>query len=324
MNVNYPSILMIASSVISMLLSLYAWKHRDEHAVFPLFWLLAVTTIWSFCYGVEVSSTDLTQMKILNSFGYIGITMIPVLWLIFAARYCGEDRWLTSFNTALLFIIPIFTIIMVATNDLHHLFYSIDELRLSGIYYFQKFAYGPYWFIHACYSYLALVWGLVLFIRKLFQVPRAQRGHIRIFIAGALLPFFVNLSYIAGSKPYGFLDLTPIAFIFSGVLFLLGIFTINLFEVTPLALDMLCNNLPDAIIVLDAKNRVIKTNSPGKALWQSEAFQKTINDLKLTGSFITNDFLSAQYSERELKIGERYILIQISPLSVRKASIWGH
>ena len=305
MNVNYPSILMIASSAISLLLSLYAWKHRDEHAVFPLFWLLAVTTIWSFCYGVEVNSTDLTQMKILNSFGYIGIAMIPVLWLIFAARYCEKDHWLTPFNTILLFIIPILSIIMVATNDLHHLFYSTDELGLSGIYRFQKLAYGPYWWIHACYSYLALVWGLVLFIRRFFQVPRAYRWHIRIFIAGALLPFFVNLSYVAGLKPYGFLDLTPIAFIFSGVLFLLGIFTINLFEVTPLALDMLFNNIPDAIIVLDAKNRVIKTNSPGKALLQSGDFQKTINNLKSTGSFISNDFFSAQYSERELKIEER-------------------
>jgi PAS domain-containing protein len=304
MNVNYPSILMIASSVISLFLSLYAWKHRDEHAVFPLFWLLAVTTIWSFCYGVEVSSTDLTQMKILNSFGYIGITMIPVLWLIFAARYCGKDHWLTSFNTILLFIIPILTIIMVATNDLHHLFYSTDELRLLGIYYFQKLVYGPYWLIHVCYSYLALVWGLGLFIRRFFQIPRAQRGHIRIFVAGALLPFFVNLTYLAGLKPFGFLDLTPIAFIFSGSLFLLGIFTIDLFKVTPLALDMLFNNIPEAIIVLDAKNRVINTNPLGKALLQSGAFQKTINDLKPTGSFITNDFLSAQYSERELKIEE--------------------
>ena len=305
MNVNYPSILMIASSVTSLFLSLYAWKHRDEYAVFPLFWLLAVTTIWSFCYGVEVSSTDLTQMKILNSFGYLGIAMIPVLWLIFAARYCGKDHWLTPFNTILLFIIPILSIIMVATNDLHHLFYSTDELGLLGIYHFQILAYGPYWWIHSCYSYLALVWGLVLFIRRFFQVSRAHRWHIGIFIAGALLPFFVNLTYLAGLKPFGFLDLTPIAFIFSGSLFLLGIFTINLFDVTPLALDMLFNNIPDAIIVLDAKNRVINTNPPGKSLLQSGAFQKTINDLKSTGSFITNDFLSAQYSERELKIGKR-------------------
>jgi diguanylate cyclase (GGDEF)-like protein/PAS domain S-box-containing protein len=309
---------MIASSVISLFLSLYAWKHRDEYAVFPLFWLLAVTTIWSFCYGVEVSSIDLTQMKILNSFGYIGIAIIPVLWLIFAARYCGKDHWLTFYNTILLFIIPIFTIIMVATNDLHHLFYSTDELGSLGIYHFQILAYGPYWLIHACYSYLALVWGLVLFIRRFFQVPRAQRGHIGIFIAGALLPFFVNLSYVAGLKPYGFLDLTPIAFIFSGVLFLLGIFTINLFEVTPLALDMLFNNIPDAIIVLDAKNRVIKTNSLGKALLQSRDFQKTINNLKSTGSFISNDFFSAQYSKRELKIGER-VYINTNKAIIRTA-----
>lgn len=298
---------MIVSSIISLFLSLYAWRHRDGHALFPLFWLFIVTTIWSFFYGVEVSLTDLTQMKIMNSFGYIGIATIPVLWLIFAATYCGKDHWLTSFNTLLLFIIPILSIIMVATNDLHHLFYSTVELGSSGIYYFQKTTYSFFWWVHFCYSYLALLGSLVLFICGLFQASPAHRWHIGIFIISALIPFFVNCTYLAGLKPYGFLDLTPIAFIFSEIIFLLGILKIDLFDVTPLALDILFNNIPDAIIVLDPKNEVIRMNPAGKVLWQIKSFQKIVHELKAT------DLL--RHSEKELKIGEKIYFNTNKPIT---------
>lgn len=306
MNFNYLSLLMIVSSIISLFLSLYAWrKRRDNLAVLSLSLLLAAATIWSFGYGLEVASTNLAQMKIAAVFAYIGIATIPVFFLIFAARYSGNDAWLTPFIIKLLFIIPTFSVMMVATNDLHKLFYSTVELGLSGGYFFQKTQAGPFWWIHVTYSYLALLLGLVFFIRMFFKVLKENRLYIGFFIAGSLLPCAVNFAYVAGLKPYGFLDLTPIAFICTGGILSLGIFTIKLFNIIPLALDMLFNNIPDAIIVLDTNRRVINANPTGQALLESGFFQKTVNGLSVTDPFTTGDFFSTQPDEREFKIGEK-------------------
>jgi len=202
LNFNYISLLIMGSSAITLFLSLYMGKHRniDNPAILPLSWLLASATIWSFFYGLEVASTNLAIMKILNLFGYLGIATLPVFWFIFSAHYCGNSSWLTASNTVLLFIIPALTITMVATNDLHQLYYSTVQLETFGIFSFQKMAPAFFYWVHVIYSFLIYLVGLALFIRLFFNVPSEKRSSIGIFIISSIFPYGVVCSYLLGFK----------------------------------------------------------------------------------------------------------------------------
>jgi diguanylate cyclase (GGDEF)-like protein/PAS domain S-box-containing protein len=260
-------------------------------------------TIWSFCYGLEISFSELSLIKTMNRFGYIGIVTAPVFWFIFALRYAKKEIQLDSYKIRLLFIVPALSLIMVTTNDLHFLFYSTIDLGISGFYHFQKTTHGVFWWVHVCYSYLALCGGLILFIKNFFQVPRIQRWHVVMFITGAFIPLFINVCYIAGFKPYGFLDLTPFAFPFSGIMFLAAISLTNLFDVSPLTLDKVFDNIPDIVAVLDSENKIVKINPSGKALFGDDVFQKNINKFKTT-----------KYSEKEFKRGKKAYFSRKKPI----------
>lgn len=303
MVLNYPSILIIVSSIISLLLSIYVWKHRDKYEFTFLFWLLASMTIWSFFYGLEISFSGLNLIRMMNCFSYIGIVTVPVFWFIFALRYCKKEIQLDGYKISFLFIVPVLSLIMVTSNDLHFLFYSNIDLEISGIYHFQKITPGVFWWVHVCYSYLALCGGLVLFINNFFRVSRIKRWHVSIFITGALIPFFINIFYIAGFKPYGFLDLTPAVFPVCGVMFLAGISIINPFDVTSLTLDKVFDNIPDAVVVLDSENKIVKINSSGKALFEADVFHRNSDELK-----------STKYSKKEFKRGEKTYFSRRKPI----------
>ena len=242
-------------------------------------------------------------MMVFASFAYLGIVSTPVLWLIFAARYSGNDSWLTPVNRALLFIIPVLSVALVATNNLHHLFYSSAKLQFLDGYYFQKLEAGPFFWIHVAYSYIAVIVGLVFFIRMHFRVTNSLRLHIGFFIAGSILPYAMNIAYIAGLKPYGFLDLTPIAFIAMGVIFVFGVYAIKLFDINPLVLDLLFNNIPDAIFVLDPSERIINTNPAALSLIDS--LKKKGNDLSTSNSVLSKGLSSVRDDVQELEFDDK-------------------
>ena len=242
-------------------------------------------------------------MIVFASFAYLGIASTPVLWLIFAARYSGNDNWLTPVNKAFLFIIPVLSFALVATNNLHHLFYSTAQLQLLDGYYFQKLEAGPFFWVHVAYSYTAVIVGLVFFIHMYFRGTNTLRLHVGFFIAGSILPYAINIAYIAGLKPYGFLDLTPIAFIAMGVIFVFGVYTIKLFDINPLVLDLLFNNIPDAIFVLDSNERIINTNPVALSLLDS--FRKNDGNSSNSKSVFPKRLLSAKDDVSELEFDEK-------------------
>ncbi|MDG6244554.1 MAG: histidine kinase N-terminal 7TM domain-containing protein [Methanolobus sp.] len=260
------SLLMVGASILAVFLSFYAWKRRYNEAVLHLSFLMAGAAIWTFFSGMELLSTNFTHMKVFVVLCYIGITTIPVFWLLFAARYSGNDDWLTSHNIMLLFIVPLFSMIMHATNGVHHLFFTSVELVFSHGFAFLQIEYGPLWWFHAVYSYIALTLGFLMLASMFFKVLGSDRLPIFLFLAGWIFPIVANALYITGLRPLGFIDLTPLALVCTLIIFTLGIATTKLFDITPFAFDVMFNHIPDGIFVLDSNARMINANKPARKL----------------------------------------------------------
>jgi diguanylate cyclase (GGDEF)-like protein/PAS domain S-box-containing protein len=155
---------------------------------------------------------------------------------------------------------------MLATNDLHQLFYVKAEMGTKVDYHFLKVEFGPFWWLHTTYSYLALFTGLCLFIRMFLLGSNAVRLHLGYFLVASVLPYASNILYIMGIRPYGFLDLTPVAFMLTGVILSIGVMTDKLFYIKPLAAELLLESIPDAIIVADTDARILSANPAALAL----------------------------------------------------------
>lgn len=313
---NSLSLLMLASAMGSLFLSLYIFTRRKYPAMFNLSLLLMAVTIWALGYSLELASTNLQTMKVFTTFAYLGVATIPVLWLIFVARYTGNDGWLTPLKTAFLFIVPAISIILVATNDQHYLFYSLYEIDYFGGISFSSTEPGLFWWIHVTYSYLAIITGLWLLISLYFKVPQSNRFLVGLFIAGLLLPYAANIAYVSGFKPYGFLDITPIAFIIMGLLLSFGAFTKRAIDVSPLAYDLLFQNIPDIIFVIDMQGRIVNTNPAAKKLLDYEINHDSTGDNKQQNPLFNNQNLSELADASEVALNEKtYTISNTSILS---------
>ncbi len=263
---NQPGIWMFFSAIVSLAIAALAWKRRGDSAIRTLAYLLMFAAIWSLGYGLELISKTGFYIRLSGFIAYIGIVLTPIFWMLFAARYTQNNSWLTKPVLFIVFAIPALSLISLATNSFHNLFYTSSELRFNGSILYQELVYGPLWLVHAFWSYLAGLSGILFFLKSFYKAKGINKIKNLYFIIGSMIPYIVNIFYINGFKPYGYLDLTPVAFILMGILLVVGSHRISLFDIRPLALDVLFDNLPHPIFVLDEHNRISIVNPAASEL----------------------------------------------------------
>ena len=305
---NNLSILLVVTSIFSVFLSILALIQKKTTVSVPLTLMTASAAIWSLFYGLEISTFNLSTIRIFVACQYIGIANIPVLWFIFASKYTGNDKWLTTGKIAFLFIVPFITLLAVITNSLHHLFYETSELRIVNVYCYHKIKAGPLYYFNIAYAYLLVIAGITYMIRLFFQVAKSDRLKVGIFAISAIFPFVANFAFVAGFRPLGFFDITPTAFVLMSLLLTFSVFSFNLFSINPLALNVLFENIPDSIFVFDNSMKLINHNNQAERIIETELNQGKNQGTVMDNSRKILEFLQLGKKENELLLNNRIYL----------------
>lgn len=260
-SIGYAVSLFITVSVIAV-----AWRKRHTGQGLALTLLMTAASIWTLFGLLEVSATAQETKILLSKLEYIGGLSTPVFFLIFAAAYAGAKRWLTLRCITLLFIIPVFTLVLAATNEYHQLIWTSFSPGQAGsnliIYH-----HGPwFWFSNIGYSTFCLLGGSLLILRQTLQTHREFRVRAVLMLSGVAIPWLGGLIYVSGLNPLPGYDLTRVAFGFSGIFFLLAIFGRRLLDITPIARNIVIDMIPDGMLVLDENNRIIDINRSAEKL----------------------------------------------------------
>jgi PAS domain S-box-containing protein len=267
MELNSLSIFMIISSLISLLLGVYAFNQRKTNFALFFSMLMFAIFMWTFFYGIELSLSSMLHIRIALMLQYLGIATIPVFFLLFSSIYTKHHFWLTPLRSSLLFVVPIITICAISTNEFHNLFYASTQLVYTEHgYIFHDAQVGPFYLLHVGYSYCLLMIGIVYWIRMYVNVPRKDALLLGFFVFVGIFPYIVNVLYMFGVRPYGFFDITPIAFTITSILLTIAIFYYKIFNITPMALDTLFNTMEDAIFVFNTDGKILNVNASGLGL----------------------------------------------------------
>jgi PAS domain-containing protein len=257
----------IASAFFSLILVLYVVMNRKVLALYKTLGVLFfAVSIWSLFYGLELRATEYSSVSLYLKFQYIGITIIPLFWFRFALKYIGKIQWVKPGRFLILSIIPIVTLLMVITNDYHHLFYEESFLSKSETGHFHEFVPGIFYFIHIGYSYLLIFLAIVMLISAFFTVSRDNRSRLIVFILSSTIPFILSGIYVIGIRPEGNIDLTPIGFLVMAFIMLTGVLNTRLMEVKPLMINNLFDHLPAAVFATDINRSIISMNSKARKM----------------------------------------------------------
>lgn len=253
------SLLLIFSSLISIFLSWSAWKRRKVNGALYLCLLFIFVTEWSLTSALEISSTDVMFKIVYAKLSYIGMILIPPLWFLFTLDYTQNQEVIKKPRVIILFLIPIFIIYLVLTNDWHGLIWpNITPLYTAeGL--FLIYQHGPASIFSAIYSFILILAGLVMVGQNLFKTSHLYQKQAMLIFLAALIPLLSNSIYIVNLYPFHF-DPTPLAITISGILIVWSIFWYKLLDIMPPAYKGLFESMKNGVVVLDTYERIMDLN----------------------------------------------------------------
>ncbi|WP_379093230.1 histidine kinase N-terminal 7TM domain-containing protein [Pedobacter sp. UC225_65] len=273
---NAYAIILLACGLATIILSNYIFR-KGGKAVQWFSLMMFSNSIWSIAYGLELASSSLSTIKFFINIEYLGIATLPLNWFLFCLHFCGKDCWYKKpLNLTLLLIVPIITILMVWTNQYHHLYYKNITVDTSGPFPMADIDTGLWYQFFTVYFYLLLACGCYLILAKFRTSDPIYKKQNYSIIVAAFIPWIANFCYLLGYRPLGHVDVTPFAFIVTSFLILIGIFRFKLFDIIPIAREKVLELMRDGFFVLDQQNRVIDYNKSIKKYIQLKKGKKLI------------------------------------------------
>lgn len=257
---NLYSVLLLISGVIALWHAIAAWR-RPVPITRAIPILLLGMAWWSFTYAVHWSAATRPSPYFWLDATYLGVVILPTAFFIFTLRYTGRDHWLTRQRLFLLCMEPMLTVLVLWTDQSHGLFFGAHRPTASTM-----FKGGPWFWMNTIYTY-GLIFASVLLLAYAYGRANAlYKRQARIILIGALLPWAVNALMLVNIAPLPDLDLTPIAFTLTGIVFAYGVRQYRMLDILPVAQDALIEQMVDGVIVLDAQDRLVEINPAGQKI----------------------------------------------------------
>jgi PAS domain S-box-containing protein len=296
-------------------------RYRGDPVASSFLVLMAALAVWSLAVGLERASVGLPAKVFWLKMSYFGILSVPPLWVVLTLRYVRAERWLTRRALVLMAIIPAITLVMVWTNEAHHLMWQDIWLDTSFSSPVDDVTHGAWFWFQAAYSYLLVVFGTLVLAREFVRQTGIHRKWVGIMLLGALVPWVANLLYITPVPVFDVLDPTPLAFVITGLVFSLGLVRLRLFNIMPVAHEAVFAHMSDGVVVLDTDGVVVELNPAAESiigLHRSEAIGRAYGSVfpALAGRLeFTSEYTDSQFAV-SLGHGDATRHFTVSPSSI--------
>jgi len=303
-----PNLLpLFVAAALAGMLALYTWRNRKTVGATAFSIMMFILFEWGLSYILELAGTNFETKLFWNIVKFIGVVATPVAWLIFALEYTGRRAWINTQRLILLSILPLITIGIILTNDLHSLFWSSQRLAAGGGFLLLQTENGPWFWVHAGYTYILIMTGLVLIVWALLHWPAQYRGQMIWILLATLTPLIANAITIFRLLPI-LIDLTPYAFTVTGVGMAFALFRHRLLDIAPLARDIVIDGMKDGMIVLNANRRIVDINLAAQTILglskEDQPIGKSMAEVIRTQPKFIARYRNVEEANDEITLGE--------------------
>ncbi len=249
------STLLCVVALISIVVAIIVWRRRFAPGGWALIIFMLAMAWWSGTYALYWADVYPHGLFWLDA-TYLGVVALTPAFFFFVLQFTHRENWLTRPLLALLIIQPVLTIIFLWTDPWHGLFFAGQRSTTDS----TIFAGGPWFWTNVIYSYSLYLFLLLLLIRSFTSSRTLYRQQVGVVLLAALIPWAVNIFSLFNLNPLPALDLTPIAFMFTGVIMAFSLFQYRFMDVVPVARDKLIEKMTDGVLVVDKQGRVVDFN----------------------------------------------------------------
>lgn len=303
----FASILLL-NTAAALVIAVFLARRPGSPGLKSLILMLIMLAVWSFGYAMITLSPTLEEKRAWLRFENIGIFTVPIFWFFFAVQYTRLDRWLNRLTGALIFIVPVVSLLLLFSDQWFYLYYSSIRpvSETGGPLIIER---GKWYLIALIYSYLLNLTAIGLLMRRAIQHRTIYRRQMYVLIAAVLIPVLMNIVYqlaLSFRPESSFrIDLTPISFTLTAALIALGVFGLRIFELIPIARHTVLEYIPEMVFVVDAHDRLVDANSVaqrilGKTL--DEIVGKDPLEIFRDWPQLLNRFLTESEGHQEIQI----------------------
>ena len=266
----------------------YVARRRHAAAAGALLAVLFSIFIWTTSYAIELTTRTVAAAQIWHEIKYIGVVSLPPSLFAFTVEYTGNGRRLSRRTLYLLAIEPIVVLGLLWNPATHDLIvkYKKSDVAATHLQHWPTPDSGPLFWPHAIYSYGLLLIALWLLVSRLVRIAQPYRRSAWVVIVASLLPTLGNIEYNAFA--WFPVDTTPFLFALLAVVLVWGLFRLRLLDLVPVARGMVLEQMADAVLVLDAANRVADANPAAAALLGLRRPDLVGRDVRLLAPAVTD------------------------------------
>jgi diguanylate cyclase (GGDEF)-like protein len=176
------------------------------------------------------------------------------------ARIVVDESWRPSRRTATVLIgLSTLAVTAAVTEPWHHLVLTREPVPTPwGV---PAVNYGPAFWVCVVLCYAQLPGPFYMLARSWLRGSSLQRRQLSTLLLASLLSLVSDVSYLYAQlhfdRPF---DFTPLGFAASGVLFLYSLRRQGLFQLLPVARELVMETMVDGVVVVDMEDRVVDLN----------------------------------------------------------------
>jgi diguanylate cyclase (GGDEF)-like protein len=315
------------TAVINLLVASMAWQRRGALLAATYFSLMmAAATVYAAVAALEAIATTLAGKLFWSTLEYAGTGGIILFFLLFADAFTHQRSQVTYSRLGRLSLLPLFNLLVVATNGWHHWVWSSVAFAPSA-HNLAIYHHGPgyYWVVVGIYLYVLR--GIQLLATAALNGSPLRRRQALFLLLGSLFPYLGGALYSLQLTPAG-LNITPMSFMATGIILFWALFRIGVFDVLPIARETVIEQLRDGVIVVDLQHRIVDINRQGHRLLRLKrgCMGRSLHTALANLPDLLHHYDQGHETPLGLWLNEQqscYVTVQISALADRQGEVHG-
>lgn len=318
---------LVFSAALSTVVFAILWVRRTKSGARPLALLMLAAAEWAIAIAFETTSIHLGGKIFWSQVSYLGIVCIAPLFFQFSYEYTTNKRKPSTSLMVSVWIIPVLTFLLTATNNMHHLVWSSYEFAPDST--IVIYHHGIAFWGHIVYLYLLLMISCGSLVWSAIRTRNLYRKHAITILTAVPIPLIWNVLYILNDSPLPWVDLTPIFFSISGLILTWGIYRIGLFEIVPVERSLVLENLSDGVIILDIQDRIVDINRAGADFIQAPEIKVIGEDIGKICPWFSENYKNSKPGEETIfefeisRIPIQFLEARVCQIKVQNSRIDG-
>jgi len=259
----------LVAGAIALFLAISSLRRKAAGAAGSFALLMIGIAVWSWSTGLGMLASSEAVNFIWLTLRMAAVIFVPVGWLNFAARYTYQPRWTTPSVLLMLCIFPTISLLMMATSPWQRLFLvSVDYVRAGPYLIDAVWNVGPWFWVHFAYSYALILLGDVWILRRALSLFSTLRYQAISLLLATIFPLLTNINYVFHLLPDVDVNYDPFGFVLSGAAFFIALYGFRLFDLRPIARNVLVEEMSDAMLVFDTQQHLVDFNPSAAALFK--------------------------------------------------------